>query len=657
MSRFNPENPLIRTIKNLCRVCYACVRECPAKAIRILNGQAEVMNERCIGCGNCVTVCSQGAKTFYSSVSAVEEILEQYTNVVACIAPSFPAEFLEIEDYKTVVGMIKKIGFEHVLEVAFGADLVALKYKEIFDNPQAKSIITSDCPAIAYYIRQFEPELIDKLAKIDSPAMAMAKVARQIYGNEAKLVFIGPCTAKKAESELYDEVLTFIELRKLFKKYSITPPNIEPSDFDGPQAGPATIFPVNHGLIESIEKKEGLGKGQVFVAEGKKKFKDAINEYKKGLLKEQHLELLCCKGCISGAGISTRNNQILKRYKVFNYTKKRLENFDKQKWQEQIDKYINIDLTQQFEPLDRRIPKIDEQKVKEVLEKMGKTSEKELLNCGACGYDNCYEQAVAITLGLADYEICLPYTIERLHKNNQKLQEARQALKQSEKLASMGQVSAGIAHELNNPLGIITLYSSILMDEADQSTQYFQDLKMINDQAERCKKIVGGLLNFARKSRIHLSDVNLNEFIDESLKSVLFPENVSMQVINNLQDKIISMDKDQMMQAITNLEKNAVEAMPNGGQLTVELSDDSSIFTIKISDTGTGISQENMDKIFTPFFTTKGPGKGTGLGLPLVYGIIKMHRGQINVKSNCDNRLGPTGTSFIITIPKNLKIE
>ena len=199
MSRFNPENPLIRTIKNLCRVCYACVRECPAKAIRILNGQAEVMNERCIGCGNCVTVCSQGAKAFYSSVSAVDDILEKYDNVVACVAPSFPAEFLEIEDYRIMVGMIKNLGFEHVLEVAFGADLVALKYKEIFDDPHAKSIITSDCPAITYYIRQFEPELIDKLAKIDSPAMAMAKVARQIYGSDAKLIFIGPCTAKKAE--------------------------------------------------------------------------------------------------------------------------------------------------------------------------------------------------------------------------------------------------------------------------------------------------------------------------------------------------------------------------------------------------------------------------------------------------------------------------
>jgi signal transduction histidine kinase len=109
-----------------------------------------------------------------------------------------------------------------------------------------------------------------------------------------------------------------------------------------------------------------------------------------------------------------------------------------------------------------------------------------------------------------------------------------------------------------------------------------------------------------------------------------------------------------MMQVLTNLEKNAVEAMPDGGILKIELNNHRDEIEISISDSGTGISKENMEHIFTPFFTTKGLGKGTGLGLPLVYGIIKMHQGKIDVKSNADQSQGPTGTTFKISFPRNL---
>lgn len=654
--KFDKNNPLIRTIKNLCRVCYTCVRECPAKAIKISNGQAEVINERCIGCGNCVTVCSQGAKTFYSSIGDVENLLKNNRLSIACIAPSFPAEFLEIDDYQIVVGMIKKLGFDYVMEVAFGADLVSLRYNEIFDNPNASPIITSDCPAIAYYIQQYNPDLVRYLAKIDSPAMATAKVAKQIFGNNANLVFIGPCTAKKAESELFDAVLTFSELRKMFIKYNISPNDVTPSDFDGPKAAYATIFPVNHGLLNTLGKKESLGPGSVLVAEGKQKFREAINEFEKGTI-IQHLELLCCDGCINGAGISNQNSKIQKRYKVHQYHLQRMQNIDLDQWKKNIETFSKLDFSRNFKILDRRPTIPDEKDIEAVLTQMNKTSKRDLLNCGACGYESCREFAIAVCLGLAEFEMCLPYTIENLHKYNQKLQEARQALKQSEKLASMGQLAAGIAHELNNPLGVITLYSSIVLEETPKESQFYSDIKTIYDQAERCRNIVSGLLNFARKNRVNIAKVDLVSFINEAFKSVVIPNNINYQIVNKLNDTLINFDKDQMMQAITNLIKNSVDAMPDGGNITAELSDDDQFFYIKITDTGTGITPENLDKIFTPFFTTKPAGKGTGLGLPLVYGIIKMHRGQISVKSNADTRFGPTYTTFTISIPKNLKNE
>lgn len=251
------------------------------------------------------------------------------------------------------------------------------------------------------------------------------------------------------------------------------------------------------------------------------------------------------------------------------------------------------------------------------------------------------------------------FTTERLYLyfsewqiSKKKLATAELALKHSEKLANMGQISAGIAHELNNPLGVITMYSNILLDELKPDDPMRQDLELITEQANRCKSIVGGLLNFARKNKLKVEEVDIVEFMKRSLSNVVIPPVVSTTVNSEIEDPMIMMDADQMLQAITNLEKNAVEAMPGGGELTVFIDGDNDNVQIRISDTGTGIARENIEKLFTPFFTTKEMGKGTGLGLPLVYGIIKMHKGKIAVKSNDDPNKGKTGTEFIITLPR-----
>src|SRR5512145_2421311 len=124
---------LVETIKDLCRTCYTCVRECPAKAIRIADGQAEVIPERCIACGNCVRVCSQSAKHAASSVERVLDLLSGPGKVAAILAPSFPAEFGEI-DYRVLIGMLRALNFDLVCEVAFGADLVARQYRRLLDQ-------------------------------------------------------------------------------------------------------------------------------------------------------------------------------------------------------------------------------------------------------------------------------------------------------------------------------------------------------------------------------------------------------------------------------------------------------------------------------------------------------------------------------------------
>src|SRR5512133_2212482 len=191
----NSQTTLVYTIRDLCRVCYTCVRECPVKAIRILNGQAEIIAERCIACGNCTQVCSQGAKVYMKSVETVSSLLQQNSPMAALLAPSFAAEFDEIPDYRIVVGMLRQLGFDYVLEVAFGADMITREYRKIFENHPDHPYISSDCPAIVSYIEKFHPELIPNLVPAVSPMIATARAARKKLGSQLRVVFIGPCIA------------------------------------------------------------------------------------------------------------------------------------------------------------------------------------------------------------------------------------------------------------------------------------------------------------------------------------------------------------------------------------------------------------------------------------------------------------------------------
>ncbi len=234
------------------------------------------------------------------------------------------------------------------------------------------------------------------------------------------------------------------------------------------------------------------------------------------------------------------------------------------------------------------------------------------------------------------------------------LQATQDQLVQSEKLASLGQLAAGVAHELNNPLGTILLYADTLLKEIDEQHQHHADLKMVVSETKHCKRIVADLLNFARQQQVIVQPTDVNELFRELIE--LAPrrvKTVKIDFVAELDPHLpkIEADPAQLRQVLLNLMTNGVEAMPQGGTLTVRTrTGPPGMVTIEIQDTGVGIPSENLGKLFTPFFTTKPIGKGTGLGLAIVYGIIKMHRGQISVKSQEGQ-----GTTFTIQLPIQLQ--
>lgn len=651
----------VRTVKERCRICYTCVRECPAKAIRIANGQAEVIAERCIGCGNCVRVCSQKAKEVLDSKPEVRELLKSDYKTAAILAPSFPAEFTDIS-HNRLIGMIRKLGFDYVNEVGFGADLVADKYRQLLaqSDPNCRYIATS-CPAIIAYVERYHPDLVKHLAPIVSPMVATAKMLHKLHGDELKIVFIGPCIAKKGEivsinmvSEV-DESLTFVELRDIFKAESISPENSEDSVFDEPFAGLGAIFPISRGLFQSANIEEDLVTGQIVAVEGGR-FVEAFEEFESGDMKVRLLEVLACNGCIMGPGVSNEKPLFSRRSSVSNYVQEKMKNLDTAKWKENVKRFANLDLSRKFAAYDQRI-KVTGDGIEQILRQMGKMSPADELNCGACGYSTCRQHATAIWKGQAESEMCLPYVIEQLHKNiddlatsNNQLENMQAALMQSEKLASMGQLAAGVAHEINNPLGVVLMYAHLLLEKYHNSPELGDDLKLISEQADRCKKIVGGLLNFARKNKAILQPMDIYDVIEKSIQAVPNEKCVEIMIENTLEDRIAEIDSDQMSQVFSNLVANAIAATDETGLITIKLGGDNKNLNIKVIDSGVGIPKANLSKIFDPFFTTKQIGEGTGLGLAVAYGIVKMHRGDIQVESNADPANGPTGTTFTVVL-------
>jgi len=659
----NDLHPLVQTIPDSCRACYTCVRECPAKAIRISSGQAEVLVERCIGCGNCFRVCSQSAKQIYSSIGEVRELLDSGDPVAAIIAPSFPAVFDET-GYRRVVGMLRALGFKTVHEVAFGADLVARRYRQLMAEHPKRRFIATTCPALVEYVQRFHPALAGYLAPVVSPMLAAARVLRSMHGQALRIVFVGPCIAKKAEQDPdrpheINGVLTFIELQQMLDAEGISPESVIRSEFDDPPASQGALFPISRGLLQAADISEDLMAGEVVSADGRRDFAEAIKELESGALDARLLEVLCCDGCIMGPGIQNDLPLFHRRSLVSRYVRRRyaeIGNDSPEKW---ADRFAGLDLSRRFPAREYPMKRPTEEEILDILRRMGKSGPTDELNCGACGYETCRDHAEAVWLDLAESEMCLPYTIEQLRRTLAELDRSREelagvqaALIQSEKLASMGQLSAAIAHEINNPLGVVLMYAHMLQEDCPEDSAMREDLKTIAEQTDRCKKIVASLLNFARQNRVMHQPVDINEVAERCLRSVPLPENIAISIIRDIEDTIAELDADQINQVLVNLVSNAVEAMPEGGTLALTTSGTEQHVCFTITDTGCGIPEQNQHKIFEPFFTTKQVGRGTGLGLAISYGIIKMHNGDIQVTSSADPSAGPTGSTFTITIPR-----
>jgi two-component system NtrC family sensor kinase len=258
---------------------------------------------------------------------------------------------------------------------------------------------------------------------------------------------------------------------------------------------------------------------------------------------------------------------------------------------------------------------------------------------------------------IAKLEETFNFMASSLKERDDKLKEyTDQQIMKSEKLATIGQLAAGVAHEINNPLGTISIYAQMARDELGKDDNSCREsLAVVMKQTNRAGRIVKDLLEFARQSEPHMRMLNINDVIRKAISIISHPAELqNIRILADLGSELpeIQGDGDKLEQVFVNVMVNALQAMPDGGQLNVltRMTEDSRLAEIEISDTGCGIPQEHLSKLFDPFFSTKRTGEGTGLGLSVTLGIVEKHNGTIDVKSKVGQ-----GSTFVIRLPAEKK--
>jgi iron only hydrogenase large subunit-like protein/uncharacterized Fe-S cluster-containing protein len=404
---------LISTVQASCRDCYKCVRSCPMKAIRVINGHAEVVEDRCIADGRCVRVCPQNAKKVEDSIELVEGFLRAKVKVAVSLAPSFTGAF-NFDKPGQLVGALKQMGFDYVGETAEGATVVAEEHRKLVASGQ-KPVITSCCPAIVNLLEIYYPDLLSYLAPIVSPMVAHGKILKNRYGSDTKVVFVGPCIAKKGEikgnerTPAVDAVLTFGELMSMLRRKDIEIGNCKTRAFDSPCRLNSRTFPLPGGLAKSAALNTDMLAKEIVTIDGLEEVIDFLDKFEEVKDSLQLIELLACNGgCVAGPESTDIMIEFARRYSVIHYAEEQPA-FDDNLEDKAVDQYAGLDLISRYSSRSIAQPKPSEDKIREILSRTGKVTPEDELNCGACGYNSCRDKAMAVAAGMAEVDMCIPY--------------------------------------------------------------------------------------------------------------------------------------------------------------------------------------------------------------------------------------------------------
>ena len=396
--------------KTKCKSCYACARVCPVNAIKFKNEQAQILKERCIVCNECSKACSQKKSILKSEVSKIKLFLKNKNKIAVSIAPSFVSIFGE--NSHKIPTALKKLGFTYVEETVIATNPVLEEYNKYADLDDGQNYFTSFCPTINNLIEKHFPQFTKNLIPIVSPFLCHTRLMKSKYHTDTKVVFIGPCLAKKDEGSTdisVDAVLTFAELEKWLKNENINLDELEESEFDV-ICKDRLLFPLVGQTTRIINDKNPVKK--VITVEGISDCIDILHALEEGRFTNTIFEMSACiHSCLNGSGLDNHNTTYQEReINLRNYRQK-----CKIKYRDFDDKYPYKDylyktpLEKIFSPKKVYLKEPSKDELTSILKSMGKTIITDELNCGGCGYKTCREHAVAIYNDISEVNMCSPY--------------------------------------------------------------------------------------------------------------------------------------------------------------------------------------------------------------------------------------------------------
>lgn len=404
----------VYTIENECQDCYKCVRRCHCKAIRIVNGKASVIPENCVSCGECVKVCPSHAKKIRSELARLKQLLDNSDiRIFASVAPSFPAYFPG-----TTIGQLatalKKIGFAGVGETALGAQSVSCQTAQFLKTTELPLAISSACPACVDYIRKYHPQYTKYIVPLHSPVMAHCKMIKEEFGQDSKVVFIGPCAAKKNEADRNPDILslalTFAVIEELFDEYGIVPMAEKESELILESAQEGRFYAIEGGMNDTL--RDDNKDVRYISVSGLENLDRMLQLYHGSSGKHTiFLEALACPGgCINGPVIPAESSGLEAIAETDNASI----------IQPSSQRTVSLNLTADFAQSPLTESDVTEREITIALAKVGKFSREDELNCGACGYNTCREFARALLLQKAEEAMCHNY----LRKNFERTSNA-----------------------------------------------------------------------------------------------------------------------------------------------------------------------------------------------------------------------------------------
>ena len=430
-------DPII-TVKENCRKCYACVRNCPVKAIRVDQNYAEVISDRCIGCGTCVKICSQTAKVIADHIGECRKLLEGENKPIAILGCSHPAFFNDVNTGQLVTGL-RRLGFSEVHEGAAGIDLLRDSYRNKIEKNPGLPLITTHCPTVVDLIERHYPQLLKNLIGIVSPMVAIGCFIKSRTTKETPIVYISSCIAGKFEitaeetQGAIDCVISYQELSQMFQVRNLNLKRLGEMALNGIEPKRGHLFAISGGPFKSFDISSEVTNKDYVETEGEENTIEVIKDLAAGRISPKVVDIRFCNGgCIGGPGKNNRLTTFSKRNLIID------QHLNKNLYYKTKSIYLTDiplpDFSRTFSNKHERQKTPSSERLRQILQSTDKYDTKDELNCGACGYSTCREQAVAVYRELAEKNMCLPYSIKRLEEDHikltQKYELAQHALNQ-----------------------------------------------------------------------------------------------------------------------------------------------------------------------------------------------------------------------------------